>query len=66
MNIQIRVQVPKGANAKSYDTDTDVAVITDPEVVRDVMTAILKAEARIAAGQKPGTQTVTPLAPEPF
>lgn len=49
MNIQIRIQVPKPADAKSYDTDVDVAVITDPEIVRDVLIAIFKAEARIAA-----------------
>ena len=52
MNIQIRIQVPKAENAPSYEKDTDVAVINDPEIVRDVLAAILKAEARIAARQQ--------------
>ena len=59
MNIQIRVQVPRDTDdAARYTTDTDVALITDPEVVRDVLAAILQAEARIAARLQVAAQPV--------
>ena len=46
MNIQIRIQVPKPADAPDYEHDHDVQLITDPEIVRAVLRAILEVEHR--------------------
>ncbi len=50
MNIQIRIQVPKPEGSQSYVGDTDVQVITDPTVVRAVLTTILACEAAATVG----------------